>query len=372
MKQHSKTVHILYISSFFLMLTAIGLVSAPKVPLYVSQAGGSLVKGEVASEFESLYDEGLPIRSFGMSLWAAVQYSLFKEGKSGVIIGNDDWLFSKEEFFAPEKPAYNLTRNLDTISAVAKFLEQQGVALAIAYVPAKVTIYKDKTARQVPSLFMQSLYDDGLEYLASRSPHVIDLTEPLSQLAQDSLAFFRTDTHWTPAGASLAAKHIAQHVENLELDLPQKEYRTQTLKSESFHGDLTRFLPLSPWFASLMPKPDQLETHATRLFSDDETQDNFDLFGDENVPVVLVGTSYSANPDWNFEGALKQALGCDVMNVAVEGKGPLDPMLSYLQSEDFSEAPPKLIVWEIPVRYLPTTSPAAYMNNGRLNVTQEG
>ncbi|MGE8477298.1 MAG: alginate O-acetyltransferase AlgX-related protein, partial [Pseudomonas shirazensis] len=33
--------------------------------------------------------------------------------------------------------------------------------------------------------------------------------------------------------------------------------------------------------------------------------------------------------------------------------GPLLPMLKYLQSDAFKDAPPQVVVWEFPERYLP-------------------
>ena len=39
------------------------------------------------------------------------------------------------------------------------------------------------------------------------------------------------------------------------------------------------------------------------------------------MAVGLVGTSYSANPNWNFVGALKEALHSDVVNYAEDGHG---------------------------------------------------
>jgi alginate O-acetyltransferase complex protein AlgJ len=66
------------------------------------------------------------------------------------------------------------------------------------------------------------------------------------------------------------------------------------------------------------------------------------------VPVALIGTSYSANPNWNFVGALQQALRSDVVNYAEDGHGPILPMLSYLQSDAFKNSPPQVLIWEFP------------------------
>jgi alginate O-acetyltransferase complex protein AlgJ len=77
-----------------------------------------------------------------------------------------------------------------------------------------------------------------------------------------------------------------------------------------------------------------------------------DLFGAGGADVVLVGTSYSANADWSFVEVLKTALGRDVLNYAEQGQGPARPMLAYLASPDVQDAPPQVVIWEFPIRYL--------------------
>jgi alginate O-acetyltransferase complex protein AlgJ len=85
-----------------------------------------------------------------------------------------------------------------------------------------------------------------------------------------------------------------------------------------------------------------------------------DLFGPQTVDVVLVGTSYSANPDWSFPEALKLSLKSDVLNAAAQGLGPVKPMSDYLASDAFRDAPPKVVIWEFPLRYL--TDPKLWTN----------
>ena len=82
-----------------------------------------------------------------------------------------------------------------------------------------------------------------------------------------------------------------------------------------------------------------------------------DLFGQSEASVVLVGTSYSANEKWGFEAALKSSLGEDIVNVAEQGEGPFKPMASYIGSASFRQAPPKLVIWEIPVRFMLSFNP---------------
>lgn len=102
----------------------------------------------------------------------------------------------------------------------------------------------------------------------------------------------------------------------------------------------------------MLPKPDELQKRSTDPVAG-EAAGGEALFADSDIPVGLVGTSYSANPNWNFVGALKEALRSDVVNYAEDGHGPILPMLKYLQTDAFKNTPPQVVIWEFPERYLP-------------------
>jgi alginate O-acetyltransferase complex protein AlgJ len=40
----------------------------------------------------------VPIKRLGTNLWAALDFKLFNEGRPGVVLGRDQWLYSDEEF----------------------------------------------------------------------------------------------------------------------------------------------------------------------------------------------------------------------------------------------------------------------------------
>ncbi|MGA4816040.1 alginate O-acetyltransferase AlgX-related protein [Pseudomonas aeruginosa] len=56
---------------------------------------------QAGARLEAHYDKEFPIKRLGTNLWAALDYTLFHEGRPGVVIGKDGWLFTDEEF----KPA---------------------------------------------------------------------------------------------------------------------------------------------------------------------------------------------------------------------------------------------------------------------------
>ncbi len=87
-----------------------------------------------------------------------------------------------------------------------------------------------------------------------------------------------------------------------------------------------------------MPAQEPLQKRNTVAAQDQPAGDDA-LFANTEVPVALIGTSYSANPNWNFVGALKEALRSDVVNYAEDGHGPILPMLTYLKKRCFQEQP---------------------------------
>jgi alginate O-acetyltransferase complex protein AlgJ len=57
-----------------------------------------VVHGHASSAFESTYRRAALYRDDAVGLFGAVRYDLFGEGRHGVVVGNDGWLFTAEEF----------------------------------------------------------------------------------------------------------------------------------------------------------------------------------------------------------------------------------------------------------------------------------
>jgi alginate O-acetyltransferase complex protein AlgJ len=184
-----------------------------------------------------------------------------------------------------------------------------------------------------------------------------DLFGPMLKAKLDGeQVFLRTDTHWTPEGAQIAAETLAKTIaEKTPLSGEPQRFVTEPAEKVTHKGDLRLFLPLDPLFENLMPKTEPLQKRNTVVAQDQPAGDDA-LFANTEVPVALIGTSYSANPNWNFVGALKQALNSDVVNYAEDGHGPILPMLSYLKSDAFKNSPPQVLIWEFPERYLPVNN----------------
>ncbi|MEE1868076.1 alginate O-acetyltransferase [Pseudomonas auratipiscis] len=343
----------LYAVLFLVLLLGLGVWSLGGLSSFQRTAQMSVLDGKLAKAAETHYDAQFPLKRIGTNLWAALDFKLFNEGRPGVVLGRDNWLFSDEEF----KPVANSDQfeqeNLALIRGVRDTLQQHGVQLVLAIVPAKARLYSEYIGEQTPASLHTDLYNEFHAQARQAGVFAPDLLSALQSAKSRGQVFLRTDTHWTPMGAEVVAQHLAEAVsrQNLLNGEPQ-HYVTEQRQSAPYKGDLTNFLPLDPLFSNLLPPPDTLQARNTRPAEGASASDDA-LFADNEIPVALVGTSYSANPNWNFLGALQQALRSDVVNYAEDGHGPLLPMLKYLQGGAFKDSAPQVLIWEFPERYLP-------------------
>ncbi|WDH23901.1 alginate O-acetyltransferase [Pseudomonas chlororaphis] len=353
----TRSLRVFYIALFLVTLMVLGLWSVRSFFGFSTSNDATVLNGRWAKAVETHYDDEFPIKRLGTNLWAALDFKLFNEGRPGVVLGRDQWLYSDEEFHPIVNEELNLQGNYALVEGVRQALKEKGVKLVMAIVPAKVRLYPEHLGDVQPASIHANLYQDFHARVAADKILAPDLLGPLQQAKQNGQqVFLRTDTHWTPAGAEVAANQLAKAIADKAplMGQPQR-FVTEAEQTVVHKGDLRLFLPLDPLFENLMPAKEPLQKRVTRAADDQSAADDA-LFADNEVPVALVGTSYSANPNWNFVGALKQALHSDVVSYAEDGHGPVLPMLSYLKSDAFKNSPPQVLIWEFPERYLPVNN----------------
>lgn len=330
----------------------------------------SFLSGELARDFEQQYDEEFSLQQIGLNVWTAFKYLLFNQANKGLLIGSNGWLFSDEEFVAPAGGTQALRSNIQFIDLASRQLASHGVGLMVVLIPAKARVLESQTGAYQPATIHRDLYPQVINTLRDKHILTVDgLREMLAQPRPQSL-YFKTDTHWTPEGAQViasgAARLFYKHLPQLSLN--QQRFITETIGEQTLEGDLLRFLPLSPLFDSLMPAAETLGLTQTYL-ADNDLLFATDLFADSGAlkdqsatlpEVVLLGTSFSADRRWNFDGALKQALAVDMQNLAEQGQGPIMPMANFLNDYLPTADNLKLVIWEIPERYLTIAYPLAY------------
>lgn len=304
------------------------------------------LNGTHTQTIEKNYDQSLPVTDPSIDAWDKMGFALFGEGRRGVIVGTDGWLFSAEEFEKPEGFQDNINANLAYIAAVRDTLAAQKINLFVIPVPSKARIYREHLGRYEFPAHWTMQYEKMAAFLGkNKIPHA-DLLPVFQKSPGKDALFLKTDTHWSPEGARRAAQVVAARI---TADLPYLSFDTQAFRmvpgdEESHEGDLMRFIGKNA-------APGLVPDHVRRFTLDAPESD--DLFGARDFAVVLVGTSFSAEKKWSFVNFLKSAMQTDILNRADQGLGPFEVMQSYLKSENFKNSPPRLVLWEIPERYLP-------------------
>ena len=160
---------------FILLLAAMLLYSTPRVVAFArtqepSTAATQFMSGELLRQFEDYYDKGLFLRQPSVEAWASLQYLLFREGSSGVVLGKDGWLFSNEEYRVPGAYQQALEEHLSRIAEVEKTLKAHNKRLILLPLPLKLDVYEEYASR-APDARAKALYDDFLSGLrAQRKP----------------------------------------------------------------------------------------------------------------------------------------------------------------------------------------------------------
>jgi alginate O-acetyltransferase complex protein AlgJ len=299
--------------------------------------------GAWSRQFEKSLTQTSPITEKAIGIWGAFEYFVFATGRKGVLIGQNGWLFTDEEFQTTPQFWSEFEKNTLYIAKVGKALQAKNISLLIVPVPAKARVYSENLGRyRVPSDW-KPVYSTFIETLKQKNILVVDSLIALKSQKQNGKVFFKTDTHWTPLGARAVATNVQNtlNASNLKLE-PTNIQRLEGIQNKHL-GDLVKFIPLGG-FGSILPelvKMPRVEVNHSSL----------SILGDAPIDVVLVGTSYSANGVFGFADELKLALGTDLLNLSLEGKGAFESMQTFMAS--LPKSPPKLVIWEIPERFLP-------------------
>ena len=335
---------------FCVMLAALFVYSLPSVLRFAQQQDDTLslfLDGQLIRRFAQAYDREFPLRQPSIAAWANLQYLVFGEGSSGVILGHDGWLFSNEEYRIPNAYDAVVEQHLARIRSVQQRLQAENKQLILVPVPMKVDIYSDHATRE-PDQRAIALYNTFIDRLQSLNIQVTPLRDAFLANKDQQPLFLRSDTHWSPQGARLAAREFARLNPQL---VGQSRYESRQLTEKAIKGDLQNFLLFS---AALQPELFNVEAiPAYETAPVEQPLDADLLFSDSEQSIMLVGSSYTKIDDWNFPGFLREALQSDLLTTAVEAHGPFHAMDQFLSSET-DRQDIHTVIWEFPVRTLLT------------------
>jgi alginate O-acetyltransferase complex protein AlgJ len=306
----------------------------------------AVLKGGWSEKVEAAFDKALPVGEPVRRMWGRVEYALFHDGRKGVVVGKEDWLFTDEELSCPSLSAQNMARNFSSVEKTQRILEKEGIKLIVAVIPAKARVLSRYLETGRLPACRADVYDRVENFLKNKKIQTANILSAMQGFPVPEDLYLKTDTHWTPVGARLSARAIRLSVGTVQ---PEEKFSVRARQSMLHKGDLVRFLP------GVQIEEERVQTFTTENIS----VDSAGLLDERPAPkVTLVGTSYSANENWNFSGFLKEELKADVYNVAEEGQGPFGVMEKYLGSDVWKNGKPRLIIWEMPERYFLSPPPS--------------
>lgn len=260
-----------------------------------------------------------------------------------VKIGREGWLFPVWD--RPDRLDVTALRQvLQMLAEAMRILKQARIEPVICLQPSKMRVYR----RFLPegmriSAEVDSRYGRAMGEMRSAGALVPDLDSVFrAAAARDPHwpLYFKSDTHWTPVGAELAAVTIAGEMRSqLRLPASQRpgvrlgEFRMMRLAI----GDLVQYVPTaqrSSFTAEESPIRDVASEGAAAGLLDEDLND-----------VQVVGTS-NVQPRFGFQPVLSNQLVRPVgLSWRPNNIGPYAALMEYLRSNDFRRQRPRAIVW---------------------------
>jgi alginate O-acetyltransferase complex protein AlgJ len=305
-------------------------------------------EGRTTSTLEKQIDHKLPARNDLIAAANSIRLAVTGGTGEQVRAGKDGWLFLTDEIRFEYGSDSHMRTRIDLLAAVSSLLNQQGVKLVVLLVPDKARVHSDRLLTGRYPTSNESRYQQAINQLSEKNVAVVDILTPLRKQATSAEVYYRTDTHWNQLGAKIAAHATAIAIGQMKIPIQKVAFESSESSDQIERaGDLIRMIGLESVPPLLRPKNDY-ETVATTTQTTPDPPSS--LFGDSVIDVALTGTSYSLRG--NFHGYLQEALSTKVLNGAKDGGGLLQATKQYLTDEAFKTSKAKILIWEIPERFL--------------------
>ncbi len=253
---------------FFLVLISLPLLDRF---LHVSQASPVNEKRRLAKtpnfslkdpldflrQTESFFNDHFGFRGQLVHLHNLFQVTVFKTSPvAKVLVGKDGWLFvdretgsrSEVSYFRSLKPFTpdELEHWYTVLRQRRQWLERRGVLYLVLVIPNKSTVYSEFMPANLRKLNEQSRLDQLLAVLGKDPGFpVIDLRETLRKYKDRLPLYYRTDSHWTEAGAYFAYRQVMERLAPAFPGLQAAALEQFTCERfKRFHGDLAQMLSL--------------------------------------------------------------------------------------------------------------------------------
>ena len=154
--------------------------------------------------------------------------------------------------------------NWALIEAVQAELKRRDIELVLLLLPAKARLYPEQLGSARPVAAQNTLYPQAMQRMQQGRVAGPDLLPAWQQAKLQAPVFLRTDTHWTPFGAEVAAQSLAAYLfAQGRLQPGAERFVTEPGKTLTHKGDQLRVPPLEPYLAALQPPSETLQQRQT-------------------------------------------------------------------------------------------------------------
>ena len=272
-----------------------------------------------------------------------------------LIAGEPYWFFRTEVDLQQSFPLDAASQQ--AFAELVERLAQRGVKLVLMLQPTRGLMHADALVSPWKERYSQAAarrsFLEKAQTLRSLGAVVVDMESVLASQHEQEY-FFRRDHHWTPYGADVSARQVAEAMlADPGIDqLAEMAFETRPAILLRKLGTMNVAVSIVcgnaygyQWVRGSVTVPA-------------EGTDSADaLFGDVATPAIaLAGTSNSDNRDdryknYNFQGFLQQYLRRDVVNFAMTGGGATGSLEDLLLSEAYQDGQFRYLIWELPVNY---------------------
>ncbi|MFH1742347.1 MAG: hypothetical protein ABIH23_25360 [bacterium] len=283
-----------------------------------------------------------------------LQFIVLKDTGDKAIMGRDGWFFYRPGVRYLIEPwpqrSTSVKEKTDPVSAILSFrdqLSERGIQLLVVPAPGKASIYPEKLTLRAKDTnrIVYTHTREIIEALKETDVAVFDLFHAFSTTdANNSEYYLSQDTHWSPAGMSLAAVSIAQRILGLGwVEKGNIEYRLEPVTFDRY-GDVLEMLSIP--YIDRMYRPEKIRCQQV------VRGDTGEPYRDEqNSEILVLGDSFLRIYERDEPGSAGF-----VAHLAYELKTPLTSIIndggaSTLVRQELSRKPQllddkKIVIWE--------------------------
>ncbi len=185
------------------------------------------------------------------------------------------------------------------------------------------------------------------QFLSALHQHGIIAPNLLPAVKDRPDLFFKTDFHWNSKGAQAFAQALGQHLKTIPELAAQSihHYRTQPAGEATMFGTMGETLDR---ICQETIAPEAYPLYRTEKIISPAQIGEDALFGDNpsGLPAILVGSSFSGQKAFNFDGFLSEYSGLEIANLAITGGEMYNAAIAATASDFFHTTPGSAFIWE--------------------------